>query len=111
VQVLVRFAAGTRRFDSYYVALLFGALASTLCAYVWFRSRYIPRWLAVYGLITSLFCVGCTVSLYIFPHFEKIVNLWLFDAPMGFFDIALSCWLLIKGLRPPAMEIAATGAT
>jgi len=31
------------RFDQYYVGLLFGALASTVCAYLWFKSRYIPR--------------------------------------------------------------------
>jgi len=28
------------------------------------------------------------------------VNLWWFDTPMGLFEIALSLWLLIRGLRP-----------
>ena len=31
------------RVDYYYVGLLFGALASIACAYLWFESRYIPR--------------------------------------------------------------------
>ncbi len=31
-----------------------------------------------------------------FPTFDKIVNLWWIDLPMGIFDIALSCWLLSK---------------
>ena len=42
---------------------------------------------------------------YIFPSFDKIVNLWWFDTPMGIFDIALSFWLLIKGLRSPAGDV------
>jgi hypothetical protein len=86
-------------FNAYYVGLLFGALASTVCGYLWFKSRYIPWVLATFGVITSAFCVACTLIFYIFPNFDQIVNLWWFDMPMGIFDIALSFWLLFKGLR------------
>jgi len=86
-------------FDAYYVGLLFGALASTVCGYLWFKSRYIPRALAAFGAISSAFCVMCTLVFYVFPGFDKIVNLWWFDSPMGVFDIVLSFWLLFKGLR------------
>jgi len=99
LQALARFYLGTR-FEYYYVGLLFGALASTVCAYLWFKSRYIPRSLAAFGVISSAFCVACTLIFYIFPYFDKIVNLWWFDTPMGLFDIALSFWLLFKGLTP-----------
>src|SRR6202162_1948865 len=86
-------------FDYYYVGLLFGALASPVCGYLWFKSRYIPRALAAFRVILSAFCVACTLVYYIFPNFDKIVNLWWFDTPMGVFDIVLSFWLLFKGLR------------
>jgi hypothetical protein len=89
-------------FDYYYVGLLFWGLASTVCACLWFKSRYIPRTLAAFGVVTSAFAVACTFVFFIFPGFEKIVNLGWFDTPMGLFDIALSFWLLFKGLRPPA---------
>jgi len=98
------------RFDYYYVGLLFGALASTICGYLWFKSRYIPRALAAVGAISSAFCVACTLVFYIFPNFDKIVNLWWFDTPMGLFDIALSFWLLFKGLRPSGVAGAQAGA-
>lgn len=101
-QALARFNLGTS-FDYYYVGLLFGALASTVCGYLWLKSRYIPRGLAAFGLISSAWCVGCTFIFYIFPGFTKIVNLWWFDMPMAIFDIALSFWLLFKGLRSPEM--------
>jgi hypothetical protein len=97
LQALARLYLGTS-FDYYYVGLLFGALASTVCGYLWFKSRYIPRALAAFGVIASAFCVACTFTFYIFPNFDKIVNLWWFDMPMGIFDIALSFWLLFKGL-------------
>lgn len=103
VQALVSLYLGTR-FDYYYVGLLFGALASTICGYLWFKSRYIPRALAAFGVISSAFCVACTLVFYIFPNFTHVVNLWLFDTPMAVFDIALSFWLLIKGLRQPVQD-------
>jgi hypothetical protein len=101
LQALARFYLATR-FEYYYVGLLFGALASTVCGYLWFKSGYIPRALAGFGVISSAFCVACTLVFYIFPTFDKIVNLWWFDSPMGVFDIALSFWLLFRGLGPSA---------
>ncbi len=100
LQALAVLYLGTR-FDYYYVGLLFGSLASTVCGYLWLKSRYIPRALAAFGLLSSAFCVACTLVFYIFPNFDKIVNLWWFDTPMGLFDITLSFWLLFKGLRSP----------
>jgi len=86
------------RFDYYYVGLWFGALASIACAYLWFQSRYIPRALAAYGFISSVWAVVCAVAFIVSPDFSDVVNLWWFDMPMGIFDIALSLWLLIRGL-------------
>jgi uncharacterized protein DUF4386 len=88
------------RFDQYYVGLLFCALASTVCNYLWFKSNYIPKALAAWGVISSVFCATCTFAFTISPNFAKVVNLWWFDSPMGIFDIATSFWLLFKGLRP-----------
>jgi hypothetical protein len=36
---------------------------------------------------------------YIFPGFADVVNLWWFDSPMVVFELALSGWLVFKGLR------------
>ena len=87
-------------FDAYYVGLLFWALGATVGSYLWFKSDYIPRALAAFGVISSAWCVACTFVFYIFPDFPKVVNLWLFDSPMAIFELALSFWLLFKGLRP-----------
>ncbi|HUI82731.1 MAG TPA: DUF4386 domain-containing protein [Candidatus Binatia bacterium] len=109
LQALARLDLGSG-YDYYYIGLLFNALASTLCGYLWFRSRYIPRWLAAFGIVSSVWCVACTAVLYVFPNFDSIVNLWWFDTPMAVFDIVLSFWLLLRGLAPSAkVESAKAG--
>jgi hypothetical protein len=86
--------------DAYYVGLPFWGLASTVCSYLWFKSRYIPRALAAFGVISSAWCVICAFAFIVFPHFETTVNAYLFDMPMVIFEMALGLWLLFKGLRP-----------
>lgn len=54
-------------------------------AYLWLKTDYIPRGLAIFGVASSAWCAA---------------NLWWFDTPMGLFDIGTS-WLLFKGLRTP----------
>jgi hypothetical protein len=102
LQALARLYLGAS-FDEYYVGLLFYGLASAVCGYLWFKSSYIPRALAAWGVISSVWCAACTFAFIIFPNFTKVINLWWFDTPMGIFEIATGLWLLLKGLRPPGM--------
>src|SRR5436309_6584016 len=87
-------------FDDYYVGLPFFGLAATVCAWLWLKSNYIPRGLSIFGVIGSAWCVFCAVVYLIFPDFNKIVNDYIFDSPMALFELALSFWLLFKGLSP-----------
>lgn len=89
-------------FDDYYVGLPFFALASTLCAWLFWKSGYIPKPLAGFGLAASAWGVACGLIYLVFPHFNETVNDWLFDTPLGLFELALGLWLLVRGLRTPA---------
>jgi hypothetical protein len=89
-------------FDDYYVGLPFFGLAATVCAWLWFKSKYIPRGLSILGVIASSWCVLCAFIFLIFPHFNKIVNDYIFDSPMAIFELIVSFWLLFKGLRAGA---------
>ena len=102
LQTLARLHLGAN-FDDYYVGLPFFSLASTVCSYLWLKSKYIPRGLAAFGVISSAWCVICAFVFLIFPHFNEIVNDYWFDSPMALFEAALGCWLLFKGLRPPVI--------
>jgi len=87
-------------FDDYYVGLPFFGLAATVCAWLWFRSNYIPKGLAIFGIIASAWCVLCALIYLIFPHFNKVVNDYIFDSPLALFELIVSFWLLFKGLKP-----------
>ena len=99
LQVLARLSIAGM-FDDYYVGLPFFALASTVCSFLWLKSRYIPRSLAAFGVISSAWCVFCAFVYLIFPGFAKPVDPYWFDSPMAIFELILSFWLLFKGLRP-----------
>jgi hypothetical protein len=91
-------------FDDYYVGLPFFGLAATVCAWLWLKSKYIPRGLSIFGVIGSAWCVFCAFAYLIFPHFNKIVNDYVFDSPMALFELIVSVWLLFKGLNPRSTQ-------
>jgi hypothetical protein len=86
-------------FDDYYVGLPFFGLAATVCSYLFLKSNYIPKGLALFGVISSAWCVLCAFIYLIFPGFAKPVDPYWFDSPMALFELALGLWLLFKGLR------------
>src|SRR6266487_6026914 len=96
-------------FDDYYVGLPFFGLAATVCAWLWLKSNYIPKGLSIFGVIASAWCVFCAIVYLIFPDFNKIVNDYIFDSPMALFELAVSFWLLFRGLKPVASVQAQTG--
>lgn len=98
LQALARLQLGAT-FDNYYVGLPFFGLAATVCAWLWLKSNYIPRGLSIFGVIASAWCVLCAFVFLIFPHFNKIVNDYVFDTPMALFELILSFWLLFKGIQ------------
>jgi len=104
-QALVRLLR-TGTGDLYYAGLLFWSLAAAACFRLWLVSRFIPAVLARLGLIASLWCVLCTLWYIVDPAFADAVNLWWFDSPMVLCEIAVSFWLLVRGLPAPAAVAA-----
>ena len=93
-------------FDDYYIGLPFFGLAATVCSYLWLKSEYIPKALAVFGLISAAWCVICAFVFLILPNFNKVVNDYWFDSPMALFELAVSFWLLFRGLPPSTIVIS-----
>src|SRR6478672_4087447 len=97
-------------FDDYYVGLPFFGLAATVCAWLWWKSNYIPKGLSIFGVIASAWCVLCAFVYLVFPNFNKIVNDYIFDSPMALFELIVSVWLIVKGLKQAAPSQSQTGA-
>ena len=97
LQALSRMALGAHG-TAYNLALFFFGLGSTVFCLLWFKSRYIPRTLAGFGVLSSLFVAACTFSFLIFPHLATIVSVGVYAAPIFLFELTLGFWLLVKGL-------------
>jgi len=81
----------------YNVAEIFLGLGSTVFGYLWFKSGYIPRALAAWGVFSSLLVATCTFASIIFPHFQDLSFPGCY-MPIAIFELIMGFWLLFKGL-------------
>jgi hypothetical protein len=98
LQVMARLSVAAN-FDDYYLGLPFYGMAATVCAWLWLKSRYLPKGLAIFGVVASAWCAFSAFVYLIFPNFAKPVDPYWFDSPMALFELIVSVWLLLKGLR------------
>jgi hypothetical protein len=87
--------------DAYYIGLTFYAIGSLFFSYLFFKSRYVPRALAVLGILAALFEGVCGFAYLIDRNFGTIVSVNYYEMPVFFFEVAISIWILVRGLRPP----------
>ncbi len=87
--------------DAYYIALVFHGLGSALFAWVFLQSRYIPRILAICGILGSLYEGFCGFSYLVVPRFGKILSPDWYELPLMIFELLLAAWLLYRGFRSP----------
>jgi len=80
------------------VVLIFIGMGGTLFCYLFFTSKYVPRILAVWGMITYLSMLILSLASILLPNFPESVKM-IFYAPGGLFEILFGFWLLIKGVN------------
>jgi hypothetical protein len=102
LQALARLFIGVQA-DGYHIGLMFFGLGSTVFAYLWFKSRYIPRALAAWGIFASLVVAVVASTVIVFPGLAAVVTPAYF-APIFVFEVILGLWLLAKGIRTPVVN-------
>jgi len=101
VAALARLAIGAHG-AAYNTAFVFLGLGSTVFGYLWLKSSYVPKALAVLGVVASaLLGVGTFAGL-VFPGVRSVLYP-AYMVPMFFFEVGMGLWLLVRGLRPPAV--------
>jgi hypothetical protein len=85
--------------DAYYIGLAFYALSTLLFSGLFFQSRYIPRILASWGVLASLFEGVCAFAYLNSRGFGAVVSVNWYEMPTMLFELALSIWLLGKWLK------------
>jgi xanthine/uracil permease len=85
--------------DAYYIGLAFYALSTLLFSWLFFQSRYIPRILATWGVLASLFEGVCAFAYLNNRGFGAVVSVNWYEMPTVFFELALCIWILATALR------------
>jgi hypothetical protein len=88
--------------SAYGVGLLLFGLGSPVFCYLWLKSGYIPKALALWGLVASAWIGVCAFAFIVFPELEKVITIGYFGGPIFLFELAIGSLLLFKGIRQGA---------
>jgi len=83
----------------YNVGLLIFGFGSPVFCYLWLRSGYIPKALAVWGLLASVWIGICAFTFVVFPELTKVITVGYYGGPIFLFELTMGLWLLFKGVR------------
>ena len=76
-------------------------LIGTTCIYLsFYRTRLIPRWLSVWGLIAVVFYMASTLLK--FFHMDTGIGFYL-EMVMAPQEMVMAVWLIVKGFNPSAI--------
>jgi len=76
------------------IHMLFFGLGGILWYYLFYRSKYIPRFLSVWGLVA----VSLTLIAMVLGWFDVRVGI-IFLLPNMLFEFTIGVWLMVKGIR------------
>ncbi|MEO8439722.1 MAG: DUF4386 domain-containing protein [Spartobacteria bacterium] len=83
------------------IGFVFLGFGSAVFSYLWWKSRYIPSFIAVWGIFSSLLLSLVTLVIIVIPGLGASLGL-TYMMPMGLYEVGLGLWLLIRGLKEPS---------
>ncbi len=85
------------------VVLILIGMGGTLFCYLFYTSRYVPRVLAIWGILTYMTMLILSFVSILTPDLSESVKI-AFYAPGGLFEIIFGLWLLIRGINVEQWE-------
>ena len=91
--------------EIYSIPMVILGLDMVIFCYLFLQSKYIPRMLAGFGILSFALVLIHALMFLLAPEYAAMpVNQIIFWVPSGLFEIAAGVWLLSKGLTIPARE-------
>ena len=89
----------------YAIPMVFLGLDMMLFSYLFFRSKYIPKIIAGFGIL-SFFLIFIHALMYVIApkYAAMMISQIIFYVPSGMFEIIIGIWLLSKGIKAPQMD-------
>jgi len=79
------------------IVLIFIGLGATIFCYLFFKSKYIPRMLAAWGVFTYLSMLVLALVSILFPNHPLMLE-YVFYGVGELFELVLGAWLVFKGI-------------
>jgi hypothetical protein len=80
------------------IVLLFVGLGGAVFCYLFLKSRYVPKILAVWGIFTYLSMIILSFISILLPNHPAMIEIILYSLG-GFFELIFGFWLLFKGVN------------
>lgn len=88
------------------IPMVFLGLDMMVFSYLFFKSRFIPRVLAGFGIVSFALILIHALMYILAPDYAKMpINQIIFWAPSGIFEIIIGLWLLVKGIKNEKLEV------
>ena len=92
----------TRDSAGFVFAVIAFCLGALMYYAVFYRSKLIPRWLSVWGLIAIVLLLSAVfITLFDGEPYSISGNLVFLALPIALQEIVLAVWLLVRGFNPP----------
>jgi len=92
----------TRDSADFVLAVIAFCLGALMYYAVFYRSKLIPRWLSVWGLIAiALLLSAVFITLFDGEPYSISGNLVFLALPIALQEIVLAVWLLVRGFNSP----------
>ena len=86
------------RFSGLDIVLMFVGMGGTIFCYLFYKSNYVPRFLAGWGIFTYLSMLLLSFVSLLSTNFPETYKM-IFYVPGGLFELIFGFWLLIKGVK------------
>ena len=80
------------------ILTVFLCLGTIVFCYLFFASRYIPRWLAVWGMLASLLMLVVTFTDILLPTLPEAIPT-ASVVPFALFEVVVGLWLILRGVN------------
>lgn len=84
--------------SAYTLSLMIFGFGSTIFCYLWLKSGYVPKALAMLGVFASAWIGVCVFTIMVAPEAAKILPLPVWAAPIFLFELTMGLWLVVKRL-------------
>ena len=97
IVLFVRFALELKSI-CFNVLIIFMGIGATIYCWLFYRSRYIPRIISVWGIVTYVSMTIVSFSVLLFSNMPSEIVIGVM-APSALFELLIGLWLCISGIK------------